>query len=103
VTKIDDGRSGTSLHWAVVNLKADIRWVTLFLQHNANVNQLDNEGNSALHLLAADEDFSENDAAIATMLLEKGADASLLDNEGKTALQLAVEAKNDALLHVLNA
>ncbi len=57
--------------------------VALLLEHNANVNILDNKRRTALHLAA-----SNADVTAVRMLLSRGADVNAVDGNGATAMQV---------------
>jgi ankyrin repeat protein len=102
IIKTDEQRSGTVLHWIVVNSRSDLRWLNLLLQHKANANAKDDSGNTPLHLLAANDEIDANDSTIAQILIKYGADVKLLDSDGKTAVELAKESGNTSLYHELS-
>uniref|UniRef100_A0A674JTT1 Acyl-CoA-binding domain-containing protein 6 n=1 Tax=Terrapene triunguis TaxID=2587831 RepID=A0A674JTT1_9SAUR len=63
------------LHWACDRGHKEL--VSVLLQHAANVNSQDDEGQTALHYASACEFFD-----IVELLLKSGADPTLLDQEG---------------------
>ena len=70
------------------------------LELGANVNLADNNGDTALHYAARNDD--KNGAKIlCDMLLEFGANAQAVNNEGKTALDIATEQDNEPLVKLL--
>jgi hypothetical protein len=60
------------------------------------INQLDNEGYSALHL-----SISSKSSRIAMKLLQNGADALVVDKKGETPLQLAIKKKQNDIIQIL--
>ena len=98
-----DGGGSTSLHWAVYSLAEDYLLFLLnldifdsFIKKQNFVNQLDNQGYSALHL-----SVSSKSPRIAMKLLQNGANPSLVDKDGLTPLQLAIEKKQYEIINIL--
>ena len=98
-----DGGGSTSLHWAVYSLAEDYLLYLLnldifdsFIKKQNFVNQLDNQGYSALHL-----SVSSKSPRIAMKLLQNGANPSLVDKDGLTPLQLAIEKKQYEIINIL--
>jgi ankyrin repeat protein len=79
-------RGVAALPWAAFNGKKDM--VELLLAWNANINAINDNGDTAL-MVAADCGTDRDD--IAKLLLDKGADVTLKNNAGKTAEEIAVD------------
>lgn len=70
------------------------------LEGGADVSPADQNGDTALHYAARNDD--KNGAkSLCDMLLGFGADANAVNNEGKTALDIAVEQQNEPLAKLL--
>ena len=84
----------TALHILTRDEKAAVESVQYLLQHGANVNQTNGEGESALHLvmLAATVNPGSYTLQKATVLLHRGADVNAVDDEGCTPAMYAVTA-----------
>ncbi|XP_065665898.1 ankyrin repeat domain-containing protein 54 isoform X2 [Hydra vulgaris] len=78
-----DSKKRTALHFASARGSDEI--VHLLLQHGANPNLKDFNGNSPLHLSACTHHIR-----VITLLLRYGADAKACDTFGKTPLHLAL-------------
>ncbi|XP_046371250.2 serine/threonine-protein phosphatase 6 regulatory ankyrin repeat subunit A-like [Haliotis rufescens] len=70
--------TGTALHISCESW----RCLEVLLKHNVNVNMQDDQGNTALHLLA---NRQKSQGKIA-LLLQKGADPNITNNKGQTPL-----------------
>lgn len=86
----------TGLIAAAGNDKA-LSVITRLLNADADVNAIDNKGQSALHLAVQ----VDNNHAIVTALLEAGAAVTLCDHDGHTALDLAADRGDPTLLALL--
>ena len=100
--KEKDGGGSTSLHWAVYSLAEDLLLYLINLdifesdkERNDFLNQLDNQGFSALHLCV-----SSKTPRIAIKLLQNGADPSVVDKNGNTPLQLAISKKEEETIQI---
>jgi hypothetical protein len=76
--------SSTALHYAAFNGYTDI--VELLLQHDAEVNIQNKNGNTPLHLAAL-----SNSIDVIVLLLSAGADVGLKNAQDQTAQQLATD------------
>lgn len=85
-----DDQGKTILHWAAENGREAVLLETL--KYNADVNQRDSAGRTALQECAG---LSEKGIAA---LLDAGTDMNIQDREGKTALHLAIERKNQTMI-----
>ena len=102
ITDKDTGGS-TPLHWAVYSVAEDLLLYLINLpifdseeKKMAFINQLDNDGNSALHL-----SVSSKSSRIAMKLLQNGAKSNLVNNKGETALQLAIHKKQFDIMKII--
>ena len=102
ITDKDIGGS-TSLHWAVYSLAEDLLLYLINLDifdsiedKNKFINELDNEGYSALHL-----SVPSKSSRIAIRLLQNGANPLLKDKKGNTPLDLATKRKQYELINIL--
>lgn len=84
----------TALHTVSRDEEAAVESLQYLLQHGANVNQTNGEGESALHLvmLAATVNLGNHTLQKATVLLHRGADVNAVDDEGCTPAMYAVTA-----------
>ncbi|MCF7957956.1 MAG: ankyrin repeat domain-containing protein [Phycisphaerae bacterium] len=62
------------------------RLVELLLDHHANVNQVSDSGNTALHYA-----MEKGQAAVAKLLIDNGADVGICNQAGKTPLEMTKE------------
>ena len=81
----------TALHQAVGNSHKDV--VTALLEADANVDDEDHEGKTALHVSTSTD--------VVKALIMAGADVDHEDREGKTPGRLALERKNMAVVLAL--
>ena len=79
---------------AVATVKADL--VAAAVAKGCNMNDTDQEGNSCLHIAAA-----QGSNEILRILLNAGAKVSAKNKAGYTSVQLAVEQKHEATVEVL--
>jgi len=66
------------------------------IQAGADINAVDNEGNTALYYA-----LKSGDAASARYLIKKGADYNRPNNQGETPVQVAVEEGFDTVLELM--
>jgi ankyrin repeat protein len=104
ITDKDIGGS-TSLHWAVYSLAEDLLLYLINLDifdtiedKEKFINELDNEGYSALHL-----SISSKSSRVAIRLLQNGANPLLKDKKGNTPLDLATKKKQYEMINILKA
>ena len=104
ITDKDIGGS-TSLHWAVYSLAEDLLLYLINLdifdtieEKEKFINELDNEGYSALHL-----SISSKSSRVAIRLLQNGANPLLKDKKGNTPLDLATKKKQYEMINILKA
>ena len=104
ITDKDIGGS-TSLHWAVYSLAEDLLLYLINLdifdtieEKEKFINELDNEGYSALHL-----SISSKSSRVAIRLLQNGANPLLKDKKGNTPLDLATKKKQREMINILKA
>ena len=102
ITDKDIGGS-TSLHWAVYSLAEDLLLYLINLDifdtikdKDRFINELDNEGYSALHL-----SVSSKSTRVAIRLLQNGANPLLKDKKGNTPLDLATKKKQYEMINIL--
>ena len=76
-----DTENNSNLHIAVINNSIEL--VKYFLNKNYDINQINKNGQTALHL--ACELGYEN---IMNLLIEKGADINIKDNKGRKPLDI---------------
>jgi hypothetical protein len=95
---LQKNRSGKSaLH--LVAASGSIKGLELMLQHGANINEQDAEGQTALHIaITAMHDRWEE---LVMHLLDAGADPNLANNVGSTPLHLAAERGLDNCVRAL--
>jgi ankyrin repeat protein len=82
----EDMYGKTALTYATIYGRSDV--VKLLLQHGANPNFIDNQGNSAL--LYAARHHTENIIPVIHLLLHEGADLHFLDANGRDALTCSI-------------
>ncbi|PKC68615.1 ArfGap-domain-containing protein [Rhizophagus irregularis] len=85
--KNEQENSTTALHQAI--LKSDDVAIEFLLLWSCNINEVDNNGWSALHHAAA-----TNNARLLLTLMKRQADTHLKDKNGKIPLDIAVEKQN---------
>ena len=90
----ENGR--TPLHYACI--KGSRKAVGILLDLGANINAVDNEGNSCLHYAV-----DSNNLIILKNLLIYGADKTIINKEGKSALQIAQENNAKTAIDILSA
>jgi len=93
---VRDAKGITPLGYAVAGNRVSV--LKLLLQSKASPDDVDNEGNSAVHYAAA-----YGRAEILEFLLKGGMDASGKNAAGKSPLQLATDNKRDSAAKVLKA
>ena len=71
----------------------------MLLAIGANVNAVDEEGCTALHILALNH--SKSDLGIAQLLVDSGAFIETKNRRNMTALQVAAEIGNDKVVKIL--
>jgi ankyrin repeat protein len=82
-------------------MEGNKKMVELLLEHGANINEKDLNGNTALtHALQYHGSWGRGNTCkgIVTMLIEKGADVTVQDNFGKSVYELTVERHWENLL-----
>ena len=85
---LDDGENTVALiRSTLANSRYRRQLIQVLLKNKLNMNAQDNEGNTALHLLAQSKSWSSH-TAIAS-LLEFGADKTIENNQGKPPKELA--------------
>ena len=91
-----DDHDETALHWLARNKEAAAESVQFLLQHGADVNRINAEGESALHLvlLAAIANPGNHTLQKAALLISHGADVNAADNKGCTPVMDAGTAKD---------
>ena len=96
VNVVDD-YDETALHWLARDKEAAVESVQFLLQHGADVNRINAEGESALHLvmLAAIADPGHYILQKAVLLINHGADVNAADNEGCTPVIYAATAMDN--------
>lgn len=84
----DKKEEKSALHFAVIHWQ--IKLAEYLIQHGANVNEQNEDGNTALHLAIELHNFfiDRDNISMALMLLANGADASIRNKEGLTPLDL---------------
>ena len=82
----------TPLHFAVIF--GTPKMIEMLIKNGAHVNDQGNDdGNTPLHVIAADGDSDEHYAS-AKLLIDNGADVNLKNAEDKTPLELATYEKS---------
>jgi len=87
-----DNDGQTALHHAV--MCGEMEAVQLLLNRGTNIETQDNDGQTALHHAVM---YGEMEAV--QLLLNRGANIETQDNQGQMALQLAMERKNECMVH----
>ena len=102
-----DGR--TALHWSTepnefASIDGRVAIVERLLEAGAEVDAIDNDGNSALHLAAINyiEEPQMHEAAIERLLLTHGADPFRPNHKGQTAAALAAASGHQALVALID-
>ena len=72
------------IHYALDFLNSDYTIIKILLDYGADPNQIDEDGNTALHLIPYGE---EKSIPIAKLLLKYGADKTIKNNKGLTAYE----------------
>ena len=94
LSKVDAESSMAPLHWAADRGFADL--VRVLIGEGADVNQIDGEGQTALHFAASCGHVD----VVNELLKAEGIDASLCDNDG---LRAADVCENEAVKNILNS
>ena len=83
-----DKYENTALHCAAFRARPGI--TTVLLDHGANTNAKNKDGETPLHRVSQDKDSSKHDGVSVTrLLLERGVDVHAMDKSGNTALHCA--------------
>jgi ankyrin repeat protein len=93
------GDGETTLHNAV-RYGYD-KMIRLLLRYPHNVDQQNNKGNTAAHLLFSSDDLAPQREDILALLYKKRGDLNLRNLQGKTLLHMAVEAKDEDSVRLL--
>jgi hypothetical protein len=103
IFKEKDNAGSTPLHWAVYSGAEDILLYLLNIdifdseEEKINyINQLDDQGYSALHL-----SVTSKSVRILMKLLQNGADTSIVNKKGQTPLQVAIKKKQNEMIQIL--
>ena len=96
ILDVPSENGATPLHLACS--KGSKKAVDILLDLGANINAVDNEGNSCLH-----HAVNSSNLTILKKLLIRGADKTIINKEGKTALQLAQENNGKTATDILSA
>jgi len=91
-----DHAGRTALHYACATLDEDVPAVLSLLKHGADVKAQDNEGATALHVVA-----ELNHLAVANLLLAENADLDVLTRDGFTPLHCAASNGHTGMTELL--
>ncbi len=83
---------------ASLHLAAWVKNADLLLKAGANINTVDLQGNTPLHILAGD---GEERAEVIKFLISKGANKELKNKKGETAFEIAQLRHSDDVLDLL--
>ena len=99
--QLADHAGKTPLHIAIKNQHYEI--AQFLIENEANVNAIDNNKQSPLHLLALYRSNSGNHVndQFARLLVNKGADVNALDDKNQSPLKIAIEKENFYLVQTL--
>jgi len=96
ILDVPSEKGATPLHLACS--KGSRKAVNILLDLGANINAVDNDGNSCLHHAVI-----SNNLTILKKLLIRGADKNIINKEGKSSLQLAQENNAKTATDILSA
>ena len=88
----------TPLHYAAEYSSGEC--INVLLAAGAQVNELDEQGQTALHVASICWRYGD---IIARKLIRAGIDINVIDKSGKTALDIAIRRKNSAVIEVIKA
>jgi ankyrin repeat protein len=92
VLQITDAQGRPLLHFALLNVRDDVRTVTNLLAKGANPNASDRDGNAPLHVVVRpNANHAHRYRELTQILLAKGADPNRTDRLGRTPLNLATD------------
>ncbi|XP_005105087.1 serine/threonine-protein phosphatase 6 regulatory ankyrin repeat subunit B [Aplysia californica] len=94
--KCSDFLSKRPLHFACDHSGGNTGVVRKLLQANADINAVDEDGNTGLHLAC-----SESNIPVVRLLIERGADVNARDVDGETPLVRVCLARNVELIDLL--
>ena len=77
----------THLHAAII--QQDFDWAQMAIQFGADVNCVDEEGNTPLHLLVLHGNNQEDERHFVTLILKEGASLDIKNKNNLTAVDLA--------------
>lgn len=104
-----DAERRTALHWATepnefASIEGRVAIVERLLEAGAEVDAVDKDGNTALHLAAINyiEEPQMHEAAIERLLLAHGADPFHPNREGQTAAALAAASGHQTLIALID-
>ena len=104
-----DAHGRTALHWSTepnefASIDGRVTIVERLLEAGAEVDAVDNDGNSALHLAAINhiEEPQMHEAAIERLLLAHGADPFRPNHKGQTAAALAAASGHQTLVALID-
>ncbi|EAW14924.1 Ankyrin repeat protein [Aspergillus clavatus NRRL 1] len=95
---LDEVQCKSALHLAAVS--ANVECVRTLLAYNADVNVVDGNGRTPLHVCAATGNTADH-VAVVRLLVNSGASLSTKDHRGLTPLQVAAEAGNHRIIEAL--
>jgi ankyrin repeat protein len=95
-TSTEDNDKGTVLHQAAKHGHEKLVRLLLLLGKEANLEEKDNEGRTALHWAAL-----EGNMIVAQLLVENRANIEMRDSSGQTALHIAAENNHKAIVKLL--
>ena len=99
--QLADHEGKTPLHIAIKSQNYEI--AKFLLENEADVNAIDNNKQSPLHLLAIYRSNSENHVndQFAKLLINNGANVNALDDKNQSPLKIAIEKDNYSLVEIL--
>lgn len=99
INVVDHRMNRTALHWACE--KGKINAAKVALANGSNINEVDNHGQTALHVTCKHCSVNRTFLHLLLLLLDEGAKLDMIDSNGYTPLMIAVVNGNIDIVKIL--